>query len=212
MSENDDDLQLSDYAKKALEEFLLEQKEAAECNEITEDWQLSQFWYTDDTAKRLARECIEAVSSSEEGPKYVACISCPSVMEQLMKQPEAESKAVIPILFEYDRRFELKYPENFQFFDYNHNQEVAPEMVNQFDLAIADPPFLSDDCQLKTAVFTRRLLRKPNNPIILCTGVTMEEIAKRAFDAVRTNFQPQHKKNLANAFACYINYQSKTLD
>lgn len=85
-------------------------------------------------------------------------------------------------------------------------------MVNKFDLAIADPPFLSDDCQLKTAVFTRRLLRKPDNPIILCTGATMEEIAKRAFDAVRTNFQPQHKNNLANAFACYVNYQPKTLN
>lgn len=123
---------------------------------------------------------------------------------------EVESKKVIPILFEFDRRFELKYPGNFQFFDYNHNQEVAPEMVGKFDLAIADPPFLADDCQLKTAVFTRRLLRNSDNPIILCTGATMEEIAKRAFDAVRTSFQPQHRNNLANAFACYTNYQPKT--
>ena len=44
MSEGDDDLQLSDYAKKALEEFLLEQKKAAESNEITEDWQVGEFY------------------------------------------------------------------------------------------------------------------------------------------------------------------------
>ena len=50
-------------------------------------FQLSQFWYTEDTARRLARECIEAFDSLEDGPKYVACVSCPSVMEQLVKQP-----------------------------------------------------------------------------------------------------------------------------
>ena len=45
MTDSDDDMQLSDYAKKALEEFLLEQKKAAESNEITEDWQVGDSIY-----------------------------------------------------------------------------------------------------------------------------------------------------------------------
>lgn len=123
-----------------------------------------------------------------------------------------KSKKVIPILFEFDRRFEQKYPDSFQFFDFNHNDQIDPSMVQHFDLVIADPPFLSDDCQLKTAVFVRKLLKLgATGKVILCTGATMEEIAKRAFDANKTNFIPEHKKNLSNVFACYSNYSTKTL-
>ena len=40
MSDNDEDIQLSDEAKKALEEFFAEQKKAQTSNEITENWQV----------------------------------------------------------------------------------------------------------------------------------------------------------------------------
>lgn len=60
--DDDDDVpQLSAETFAALSEFYLEQEEkekldgSVDLENITEDWQLSQFWYSPDTAESLAR-------------------------------------------------------------------------------------------------------------------------------------------------------------
>ena len=95
----------------------------------------------------------------------------------LFSLQEVKSGRVVPVLFEFDERFQAKYPDNYSFFDYNHPDKVEDKLFGLFDLVIADPPFLSDECQLKTAVFARKLLN-PNTvrKLILCTGATMEEM------------------------------------
>ncbi|KAK8773910.1 hypothetical protein V5799_011556 [Amblyomma americanum] len=50
--------ELSDYAKAALEEFLREREEQEKGAVPEEDWQLSQFWYSDETAAALAKEAM----------------------------------------------------------------------------------------------------------------------------------------------------------
>lgn len=69
-------------------------------------------------------------------------------------------------IFEYDTRFSV-YGSDFIPFDYKFPLHVPKEMASDFDLVIADPPFLSEECLTKTAV-TIKFLSKKN--ILLCTG------------------------------------------
>lgn len=70
-------------------------------------------------------------------------------------------------LFEYDSRFKI-FGVDFIQYDYKSPLNVPKCMSSQFDLVIADPPFLSAECLTKTAV-TIKFLTKKN--IVLCTGI-----------------------------------------
>lgn len=52
-------------------------------------------------------------------------------------------------------------------YDYKNPLDVPRDRSNYYDLVIADPPFLSEECLTKTAV-TMKYLGKNN--LILCTG------------------------------------------
>jgi hypothetical protein len=50
---------------------------------VSEDWHLSQFWYSADTSRMLAAEVLRAVDASgRRGP--IACLSCPSTHAALV--------------------------------------------------------------------------------------------------------------------------------
>jgi len=70
------------------------------------------------------------------------------------------------VLFEYDSRFNV-FGKGFVQYDYKFPLDIPRDMSSQFDLVIADPPFLSEECLTKTAV-TIKFLAKKN--IVLCTG------------------------------------------
>ena len=89
-------------------------------------------------------------------------------------------------------------------YDYNAPLEVPQILQSTFDVVVADPPFLSDECLTKTAM-TMRYLSK--GPLILCTGAIMEELARRLLQVKMCEFHPKHKNNLANDFRCYANFQ-----
>ena len=84
-----------------------------------------------------------------------------------LKPPECEA-----ILLEYDRRFMI-YGDDFVFYDYNKPLELPEALQTEpFDLVIADPPFLSEECLRKTAQ-TIKLLAK--GKILLCTGTLIDK-------------------------------------
>ena len=70
-------------------------------------------------------------------------------------------------MFEFDRRFAV-FGEDFIFYDYKNPLDL-PDSVTEhsFDLVFADPPYLSEECLLKTAETIRFLTKEK---IILCTG------------------------------------------
>ena len=85
----------------------------------------------------------------------------------------------IPVkLFEYDKRFAGVAGKDFVFFDYKspmsfgqlatHTPEVC--FREYFDLIIADPPFLSEECMTKTSV-TVKYLAKKEAKLLYCTGI-----------------------------------------
>lgn len=110
-------------------------------------------------------------------------------------------------LFEYDRRFEVHGSE-FIYYDYNKPNKIPPYSKHTYDLVIADPPFLSEECFGKTSK-TVKLLCK--GKIIVCTGAIMKEHVERILDLKLCEFQPHHKNNLANEFSCYANFDLDNL-
>nr|CAG4634952.1 EOG090X0ABW [Alona affinis] len=213
---DDEDLELSESSLAALNEFLAERKEreeklrqiaeAAETSQqqnlldevdLDEDWQLSQFWYDDLTSQVLADEVLRLVGETGS----VACLSCPTLYKHLRK---VKHSGVTVRLLEFDTRFSM-YGTDFVFYDYRSPLEFPSKeaMSSSFDVVVADPPFLSEECLTKTAL-TMRYLSK--GPLILCTGAVMEQLADRLLHLKMCSFRPSHRNNLANDFRCYANY------
>ena len=69
------------------------------------------------------------------------------------------------MLLEYDKRFAVY--KDFIFYDYKNPLAIARELGSAFDVVLADPPFLADECLTKTAVTVKFMAK---NQIILCTG------------------------------------------
>lgn len=105
-------------------------------------------------------------------------------------------------LLEYDRRFEV-HGADFIFYDYNSPLKLPADLAKSYDLVIADPPFLAEECISKTSE-TIKFLAK--NKIIVCTGAIMKEYVEKLLNLKQCKFQPRHRKNLANEFSCYANF------
>lgn len=105
-------------------------------------------------------------------------------------------------LLEYDKRFEVHSPD-FIFYDYNSPENVPQNLQTSYDLVVADPPFLSEECITKTAK-TIKFLAK--NKMVVCTGEVMQENVEKLLGLKVCEFRPQHRNNLANEFCCYANF------
>lgn len=88
MSDTDDIPQLSADTLAALSMFQAEQQEKIEqlqsgiIEKIDEDWQLSQFWYDDETSRKLVAEGVAAaLEGSEARPARIGCVSSPTLVK-----------------------------------------------------------------------------------------------------------------------------------
>ncbi|XP_048351469.1 EEF1A lysine methyltransferase 1 [Sphaerodactylus townsendi] len=211
MSDTDDDVpQLSSQALAALQEFYIEEQQKNDIKSIEEgshyslgsieeNWNLSQFWYDSETALRLATEAIQAVGKGGR----IACVSTPSVYQKLK---ELGSEDFSTCILEYDRRFSV-YGDEYVFYDYNDPLKLPENLTaHSFDIVLADPPYLSEECLRKTADTIKYLTK---GKILLCTGATMEEPAAKYLGVKMCKFLPKHTQNLANEFRCYANYDSR---
>ncbi|CAN9497500.1 unnamed protein product [Ophioblennius macclurei] len=219
MSDSDDDdgvPTLSAHTLAALQEFYQETRrdpdgaadtppsETYAVGEVQEDWRMSQFWYSDETAARLAEE---AVLEAGEGGR-VACVSAPSVYQKLKQGAVAGSDRVSAVVLEYDRRFAV-YGDDFVFYDYKEPLALPGGVAKaSFDLVVADPPYLSEECLSKVAQTVAYLSK---GKVLLCTGAIMETLAKQLLDVKVCDFLPKHNRNLSNEFRCFVNYPSRLL-
>ncbi|KAI9331544.1 N-6 adenine-specific DNA methyltransferase-like protein 2 [Zopfochytrium polystomum] len=198
-------------------------------DDFGEDWQLSQFWYDDDTATKLAEE---AIAITPPGGR-IACVSAPSAFVALFKLLNAATGTTTgtdspekptATLLEYDRRFDV-YGDAFVFFDFNRPTDLderdgARPLHGRFDTVIADPPFLNEECWSKTAECVRWLGKAGKGgsesgdgvgaKVIVCTGAVMREHIAKELGCHATEFRPRHKGDrLSNEFGCFINYESE---
>ena len=131
----------------------------------------------------MTKEVLTLALESKK-PFRVACISCPTLFKTLhsylkdlkshpdFKDLNEERCTQIDIkLFEYDSRFEI-YGNDFIFYDYKKPLEFNESLEHYFDLIIADPPFLSGECHIKTGM-TIKKIGKENLKLIICTGYSL---------------------------------------
>lgn len=222
--DDDDDMPaLSAHALLALNEFLSAQtqqaKAPAEVAVVEEDWQLSQFWYTEETARTIAEEVREQAGAGGR----VAFLSTPTAfiaLKKLLNEKGAREEVEL-VLFEYDRRFERAYPDEFVFYDYKHPTAFGDESNNSsqfkagFDMVLIDPPFLNEEC-MSQYMETVRLLAKPSARFLAATGRVMTDYLMAQENvgcgAIREcQWRPRHNK-LSNEFKCYTNYASTRLN
>ncbi len=175
---------------------------------------MSQFWYNETTASTLAKQLLHGTDSSSA----IAVVSAPSVYVQLRKLLADQEETSRPqlCLLEYDRRFEVVGPD-FVFYDYQQPLRLPEGLRGRFDRIICDPPFLSEDCQTKTALTVRFLSRQwaPSSTtgglrFVSCTGERMESLITKLYGSLRiatTTFEPEHTKGLSNEFRCYANFE-----
>lgn len=216
MDDSDDDgpLVLSADALQALTEFRAEKSERDKRFEelktqaedrfasktpmsidlFDEDWNASQFWYTDATATVLAANLLSGAGADSA----IAVVSAPSVyvaLKNLMKDIAADRQPRV-LLLEFDTRFDV-FGTEFQPYDFAHPLRLPAELKGSFDRIICDPPFLSEDCQTKTALTSRFLAKQWHQEglrFISCTGERMETIIHRLYGAVgtrTTTFEPE---------------------
>lgn len=181
-----------------------------------EDWNASQFWYTDETARLLAEHLLDGATETSS----IAVVSAPSVYIQLRNILSERKPSVKPrlCLLEYDKRFEV-VGSDFVFYDYQQPLNLPTELKGALDRIICDPPFLSEDCQAKTALTARYLAKQWSRAstssegvrFITCTGERMEQLISKLYGGIgvkTTTFEPAHSKGLSNEFRCYANFES----
>ena len=156
----------------------------------TENWGLSQFHYDSLTASTVAR-AVAALGGR------VVCVSCPTLFRELK-----DSHPDVPChLLEFDSRYDCR--GDFTLYDYNAPLDVPVELHGAFDVVVADPPYLSEECLSKTAQTVRLLLARPTAHRFLLTGAVMRGVALRELGVRPCVFRPQHSSKLANEFLCY---------
>ncbi|OQV23117.1 putative Protein-lysine N-methyltransferase N6AMT2 [Hypsibius exemplaris] len=211
MDSDDETPTLSAETQRALQDFYANQNTGSDAQFVSENWQLSQFWYLEATSKTLAEEVLLACQDGE----WVACLSCPSLYKSLLdlqaRNPDPQKRLHI-YLFEFDDRFLDMAKENFVKYDYTKPEDIPSELRGKFSFIAADPPFLANDCLGGIAITCSFLQANADKKLLLCTGEVMEEAAASLLGVVKTAFAPRHKSKLSNTFASFTNYEPVVLN
>ncbi|KAK3486522.1 putative N6-adenine methyltransferase-domain-containing protein [Neurospora hispaniola] len=248
-SDDESDLELSTSTLDALKSFYAERDARAEqfaklqaeaeerhalnvklsMDAFTEDWNESQFWYSDETATFLAKQLLAGATPTTS----IAVVSAPSVFVQLKNLLNSDAYKDKPkpklTLLEHDNRFAV-FADEFIFYDFAQPLKLPSHLKGAFDRVIVDPPFLSEDCQIKAALTVRWMLKSPQGneeeeeeeegrekgekpKIIACTGERMETLVTeklyKSYGLRTTTFEPKHARGLSNEFYCYANFEVK---
>lgn len=110
-------------------------------------------------------------------------------------------------LFEFDTRFSA-YQNDFVHYDYNeaNDEFYLKDHFATYDLIIADPPFLSDECIEKMSIIMKKLV-KPGGKILLFSGNVVAPFASKYLDLIQCKYQPEHNRNLGNEFSSFASFQ-----
>lgn len=163
---------------------------------------MSQFWYNDETKRRLADASLRILEKYFDKSSSIGLLSSPSLYENIKSLHENV------VLFEFDDRFQ-RYGSDFVQYDYKNadNAEYLKEYHGKFDLLLLDPPFLSEECMEKMSKICRNLLKShESSKVILCSGKTVQPFAEKYMSLQMCAFEPQHERNLGNDFASYANF------
>ena len=136
--------QLSPETLAALMEFYEEKNIIAkedDYEKIDEDWELSQFWYTNETADNI----INLIGNYAEKNKKlnIALLCTPSLYKAYLRNKNKFENLNVA-LFEFDKRFSI-FGDDFNFYDLNKPLEIDKIHHKKYDIIVTDPPFLNSE-------------------------------------------------------------------
>ena len=195
--------QLSPETLAALMEFYEEKNiniKEDNYDKIDEDWELSQFWYTKETADNI----IKLIANYAEKNKKVniALLCTPSLYRAYLRNKNQMENLNVA-LFEFDERFSI-FKDAFNFYDLNKPLDIDKIHHNKYDIIVADPPFLNEETIHKVSE-SMRLISNENSIKIFITGIQVEESIIKEFPELKlTNIKIEHdKKRLQNPFGFF---------
>ncbi|GAB7337465.1 hypothetical protein MBLNU457_g2800t1 [Dothideomycetes sp. NU457] len=182
---------------------------------FTEDWNLSQFWFDDDTARTLAEQLLEGAGPDTN----IAVVSAPSVfvaIKHLLADDDRYPYKPCVRLLEFDQRFAV-FKADFIPYDFTKPEKLAPSLGASFDRVIVDPPFHSRDCMEQMGKTTLWLSKSDDDDfcLMVCTGQALESSVKSLFTehgVETTTFLPQHSNGLQNKYRCFANFECDAWD
>lgn len=167
---------------------------------------MSQFWYDEKTIVLLSKVCLklfEHFKCKQPSQIKIALLSCPSLYKSIK---EMHSNGIVRI-FEFDARFSA-FGDDYVFYDYKdakNNETFLKHYEHSFDIIIADPPFLSEECIERMANIIRRI-KNDDSKIIMCSGKTVAKWIEGFLGLNICEFRPGHERNLANEFCSFANF------
>ena len=195
--------QLSPETLDALMEFYEEKNiniKEDNYDKIDEDWELSQFWYTKETADNI----IKLIANYAEKNKKVniALLCTPSLYRAYLRNKNQMENLNVA-LFEFDKRFSI-FEDAFNFYDLNKPLDIDKIHNKKYDIIVADPPFLNEETIHKVSE-TMRLISNENGIKIFITGIQVEDSIIKEFPELKlTNIKIEHdKKRLQNPFGFF---------
>ncbi|KAF7340315.1 hypothetical protein MVEN_01950600 [Mycena venus] len=183
---------------------------------FSEDWQLSQFWYTTPFAMRFARTLHSMCTPTTS----IAFLCCPTAFVAFQHiEPLKNAR-----LLEVDGRFSVLTPRHYVPYDMEDPTALPAYLTEGVDIAVVDPPFLNEGmlCSPQytnvNVVKTLRQIMRPSAKLIVLTSTSVSEILERLYDSPplgplrRTRIEVLHGQ-LRNDFACWASWEgSEELD
>ena len=197
--------QLSPETLAALMEFYDEKNktkiEEDGFEKIDEDWQLSQFWYTKETADKII--LLIGKYAKKHKKENIALLCAPSLYRAYLRNKE-ELDGLNVALFEYDKRFSI-FGDSFNFYDLNKPLEIDSKHHKKYDIIVADPPFLNKETVQKVAE-SMKLISNEGSLKIFITGLQVQDAVVGEFPELklRENITIEHdKQRLQNPFGFF---------
>ena len=197
--------QLSPETLAALMEFYDEKNktkiEEDGFEKIDEDWELSQFWYTKETADNII--LLIGKYAKKHKKENIALLCAPSLYRAFLRNKE-ELDGLNVALFEYDKRFSI-FGESFNFYDLNKPLEIDSKHHKKYDIIVADPPFLNKETVQKVAE-SMKLISNEGSMKIFITGLQVQDAVLGEFPELklRENIKIEHdKQRLQNPFGLF---------
>ena len=167
---------------------------------IDEDWELSQFWYTKETADKII--LLIGNYAQRHKKENIALFCAPSLYRAYLRNKDKLQNLKFT-LFEYDKRFSI-FGDDFNFYDLNSPLDIDEKYHKLYDIVVADPPFLNDETTKKVAQ-SMRLASKEDSLKIFITGLQVKDSVIGEFKELKlTDIKIEHdKQRLQNPFGLF---------
>ena len=197
--------QLSPETLAALMEFYDEKNktkiEEDGFEKIDEDWELSKFWYTKETADNII--LLIGNYAKKHKKEKIALLCAPSLYRAYLRNKDKLENLNFS-LFEFDKRFSI-FGEDFNFYDLNKPLEIDNKHHKKYDIIVADPPFLNKETTQKVSE-SMRLLSNSESLKIFITGLQVQDAVIAEFPELklREDIKIEHdKQRLQNPFGLF---------